>query len=123
MQETLGPAPLGGQRNPAYFWDFYDVWTHPVGQPTVWVRDKAITLTGDVLGVAGRFGNGPPPPAKAVAVTMALTPPLSDTGYHIAADRGVQSGPNAWDKAPPDGSINVANDILGVAAQFGHTCA
>jgi hypothetical protein len=118
-----GPnANVGGRRNYLSFWDFYDVWTHPAGQPNVWVRDGAINATGDILGVANRFGPGPVPPAKAVAQAQALVPPVSDTGYHIAFDRGPQIGADPWDLAPPDGVITVAQDMVGVAAQFGHLC-
>jgi hypothetical protein len=30
---------------------------------------------------------------------------------------------DAWDAGPPDGEIDLINDILIVAAQFGHSCA
>lgn len=118
VQET-GPDPaLGGQRNPKYFWDFYDVWTRPdpTNQPNLWIRDKVVNLA-DILGVATRFGpSGGPPPTKAAALADALAPPSSPTGYHADYDRGPLNG-------PPDGAINVTNDILGVAKQFGHSCA
>jgi hypothetical protein len=27
-----------------------------------------------------------------------------------------------WDMGPPDGTINVLDDIIAVAGQFGHVC-
>jgi hypothetical protein len=30
--------------------------------------------------------------------------------------------PNAWNRAPADGTINIPTDILGVAQQFGQNC-
>ena len=113
----------GGLRDANYFWDFYDVWTHPSGQPTMWERDKVINIPGDILGVAGRFGPGPGPVSKAQALADALTPPVNTTGYHAAFDRGGIIGANNWDRAPADGTINIVDDILGVAAQFGHDCS
>ncbi len=36
----LGSDPAtGGERDPASFWDFFDVWTHPVGSPSGWERN------------------------------------------------------------------------------------
>jgi hypothetical protein len=123
LQTAAGSEMTGGLRNPAYFWDFYDVWTHPANQPTVWVRDHAINVPGDIQGVAGRFGRGPTPPAADQArIALALTPPAGNTGYHIAFDRGPQVGPDLWDRGPPDGAITVAHDIIAIAAQFGHSC-
>jgi Tol biopolymer transport system component len=119
-KEALPQASLGGLRNPQHFWDYYDVWTL---SGMTWVRDKTINIPGDILGVAKRFGAGPLPPAKGQAVIDALTPPTSATGYHIDYDRGMTLGPNGWNKAGPDGTINIPNDILGVAGQFGHSCA
>ena len=110
-------------RDPLDFWDFFDVWTHPSGAPGTWQRDHVINMAGDVLAVTRRLGPGPIPPPKQQAIAQALTPPISDAGYHIAFDRGAQTGPNAWNRAGPDGSINVPDDILGVASQFGHSCA
>ena len=114
-------ARFGGRRDYLSFWDFYDVWTHPAGEPQVWARDRVITLF-DILGVARRFGPGPFL-SEAEAIAGALTPPTSASGYHPAYDRGGLLGLNPWDRAPPDGAIDIPDDILGVAAQFGHTCA
>ena len=112
---------LGGRRNYVSFWDFYDVWTHPLGDPQGWARDRVITVF-DILGVAVRFGPGPFL-SEAEALAAALTPPTSPSGYHPAFDRGGLVGPNPWDRSPPNGTINVVDDVLGVAVQFGHRCA
>ncbi|MCH8850612.1 MAG: S8 family serine peptidase [Chloroflexi bacterium] len=114
----------GGVRNPEYFWDFYDVWTHTSG---IWERDGFITLF-DVMATAARFGPSvyfnpsfySDPEAEYLA--NALSPPASETEWNAAYDRGPLIGPNTWDRGPPDGTINIAQDILAVAAQFGHTC-
>jgi hypothetical protein len=121
-EQSSLPA-VGGERDYYHFWDYFDVWTHPSGQPTVWVKDKTINIPGDILGVARRYGPGPAPPPKPAAVTAALTPPTSDFGYHIAYDRGSVAGSDNWDRAPPDGTINIVDDILGVGRQFGHNCS
>jgi hypothetical protein len=120
----LGLDPQqGGQRDPNYFWDFYDVWTRP-NMMTPYTRDKVVTATGDILAVARRFGAMRPggAPTKPVALTEALTPPTSDTGYHTDYDRGPLVGPNIWNSGPPDGAITVVVDVLQVARQFGHSC-
>ena len=118
---------LGGQRDPTSIWDFFDVWTHPSGQPTVWVRDKVINIPGDLFGVAGRFGANDAGPGTFDRNSDPLSPPNVATGdpredYHPSFDRSASIGPNVWDNGPPDGAINLVDDILGVAAQFGHTC-
>ena len=121
-QAENGPnAGSGGLRNYTYFWDFYDVWTRPAGDPNGWERNRAINIL-DVLGVALRFGPGPGPVSKAQVLADALTPPVSANGYHAAYDRGAVIGANSWDRAPADGTISVVNDVLGVATQFGHNC-
>ncbi|MCH8849334.1 MAG: hypothetical protein IIC89_00750 [Chloroflexi bacterium] len=112
---------LGGQRNYLYFWDFYDVWTHPAGDPIGWERNKVLNIF-DILAVGARFGSGPVL-SKADALAQALIAPTNATGYHPAYDRGPIIGANMWDRGPPDGSINIVDDILGIAQQFGHNCA
>ena len=81
-------------------------------------------MVGDILRVAQRFGAndaGGSAPINRNSDPLAGPPPAAPA-YHPAFDRGVQVGPNVWDLAPPDGTINVVNDILGVARQFGHSC-
>ena len=120
--ENGADPQFGGLRNYTYFWDFFDVWTHPLGDPIGWERNRVINIP-DILGVAVRFGPGPGPVPKAQALAAALTPPVTANGYHPAFDRGGIIGPNNWDRAPADGSINILDDILGVAFQFGHDCS
>ena len=118
---------LGGQRNYLYFWDFYDVWTRPQGDPNGWERNRVLNVF-DILATARRFGpgDGPPPgnqAALADALAQALVPPTDDTSYHPAYDRGPIIGANGWNRGGPDAGINVVDDILGIARQFGHNCA
>ena len=121
-QAENGPnAGSGGLRNYTYFWDFYDVWTRPAGDPNGWERNRVVNII-DILGVAARFGVGPAPVSKAQALADALAIPAAPGGYHAAYDRGPVIGANSWDRAPADGTINVVNDVLGVALQFGHNC-
>ena len=98
----------GGQRDPLYFWDFFDT---PTGVPPE--RDRAITV-GDIGAVVARFGTSGDPGADPLS-----PPPVS--GYHTAFDR-TPLGPELWNLGPPDGNITV-QDVGGVVAQFGHTCA
>ncbi len=106
--EVFNSPQLGGGRNPAYFWDFYDT-------PQ---RDKVVSLVGDILGVAGRFGATGDPGGDPLA------PPPPAPAYHTAFDRsGVLPGGDRWDLGAADGVITLPDDILGVAAQFGHNCS
>jgi hypothetical protein len=86
--------------------------------------DKAVNISGDILGVAKRFGATRPggAPDETTALAEALTPPTKTAGYHADYDRGPLVGPNPWNLGPPDGAINIPNDILGVARQFGNSC-
>ena len=112
---------LGGQRNFLYFWDFYDVWTRPPGDPSGWERNKVLNIF-DINATGARFGPGPLL-SKSDALAQALIAPTDATSYHPAYDRGPIIGANVWDRGPPDGSINIVDDILGIAQQFGHSCA
>ncbi len=98
-------AVLGGRRDAANFWDFFD--------PN---RDRAVGLL-DFLAVLRHFGtvgdpltfdpDGPEPPAGE---------------YWALADRGGQApGGDPWDELPANGSIGLS-DFLSVLRQFGHTC-
>ncbi len=114
-EEVLLNEGAGGQRNPKFFWDFFDVWT---GGPS-WLRNKAIAAP-DFFGVLGRFGSERPggPPTKGDALTEALIPPSSSTGYHAAFDRSFVMG---FLTGSADGAIS-ATDFFEVLAQFGHDC-
>ncbi len=125
-QELSLEPTTGGRRDYKYFWDFYDVWTHPVGDPIGWERDKVVTIV-DILGVASRFGANDSGPGTFDRNSDPLTTPNPATGtprerYHPSYDRGPIIGASNWNVAPADGAINLPDDILGVARQFGHSC-
>jgi hypothetical protein len=110
-QQPKGNANTGGGRNYHHFWDFYDT---PNASN---VRDKVVNVLDDILGVAGRFGaSGAPGDPLAGPVP----PPPA---YHTAFDRGPLTTTNPLSLSAANGTINVFDDILGVAAQFGHNCA
>ena len=112
----LNPA-LGGMRNPNDFWDFYDT---PDENN---IRDGTVNLAGDIIRVAMRFGTNDD---NGTAAVNRDTDPQSappEDGYHPAFDRGEITGENAWNRGPADGTINIPDDIFGVATQFGHTCS
>ncbi|MEX2160016.1 MAG: flexitail domain-containing putative surface protein [Dehalococcoidia bacterium] len=121
-ERELGTNPAtGGQRNPKYFWDFYDVWTVktgnqlPLTNPSAWERNRVVNQS-DIDAVTARYG------ASGSASADPLAPPTNASAYHPAYDRGAQTGPNTWDRAPADGNIDLFNDIYGVAYQNGHDC-
>ena len=95
VQELQPNSRLGGLRDPWNLYDFYDV-----------NGDGSITWAGDILPVANAFLQGP-----------------GDPLYTAAKDRGGTLGPFAHNRAGPDGTIGVPNDILPVILQFGHSCA
>ena len=64
--------------------------------------DGVITLFDDILAVINGFGT-------------AGNDPLLDRSP-------APPGSRPWLQGPPDGTIDLVNDILGVASQFGHTC-
>jgi hypothetical protein len=95
--EELGTdAGRGGQRNPLDPNDFYDV-----------NGDGTVNLFGDVLPVIQAFG------------------PSDGPHYDAALDRSpapLDIAVARWHLGPADGVIDMT-DILGVIAQYGHTCA
>jgi hypothetical protein len=102
-REEIGVQQRGGRRNQTNAWDFYDV-----------NGDQVVNLPNDVLVVAAAFG------------------PSSGPNYTPGKDRSPPPPPGKdpmdpdnnepWDLGPPDGFINIPDDILGAGAQFGHTC-
>jgi hypothetical protein len=125
-KETSSNPSAGGGRRPAPalvppysasgFWDFYDVWTHPSGQPTVWQRTKVVDVD-DLISagaVTSRFATAGTPAGNP------LVPPVSNSGYHVAYDRTFL-GPDAWDLGPPDGAIGI-DEVFWAVAQFAHNC-
>lgn len=92
--EELGAdITAGGRRNPLNPYDFYDV-----------NGDGIVTVFGDILPVIAAFGPSTGPNDKA-AYDRSPAPP------------GVES----QHLGPPDGAITI-EDIVAVAAQFGHRC-
>jgi hypothetical protein len=123
-QEAGPNANQGGQRDPASFWDFFDV---PTG--TFLVRDYAVSAA-DISAVAARFGSNDATPGPfdrnsdpVSTPNAAVTPAGTRANYHPAYDRGGPvPGQQAWDLQPPDGTTS-AGDIAAAVAQFGHSCA
>ncbi len=94
VEEFGSDAGVGGRRNPLNPWDFYDV-----------NGDGIVNVFGDILPVANAFG------------------PSTGPNYDPSLDRSPPPpGADPWDLGPPDGTITI-DDILAVAAQFGHSCA
>jgi parallel beta-helix repeat protein len=114
----------GGDRDPDYFWDFFDV---PTGGGMQ--RDGAVTA-GDLAGVVSRFGSNDGSPGafdrNSDPLSMpnaAVQPSGARANYHPAFDRGgSMSGGDPWDLMPPTGSIT-AGDVASIVVQFGHSCA
>lgn len=97
--QEVGPdARAGGRRDPTNPWDFYDI-----------NGDKVIDLPNDILQVLLAYNHGPLDGAPSLL-------------YSPAKDRGAAVGVNAWNRAGPDGRIDVPNDILGILSQNGHDC-
>jgi hypothetical protein len=104
-QELGADQTVGGRRDPFNAYDFFD--PKPPG------GDGTIDLLNDIFGVAFKFGTaapGPPNPGQA--------------DYDAAFDRGggVPGSGTTWNIQGPDGTIDLLNDIFGVAFQFGHAC-
>jgi hypothetical protein len=92
----LGPDETqGGRRDPNNPWDFYDV-----------SGDGVVTLADDIFAVAASFG------------------PQNGPLYVAQRDRSSPApGADPWALGPPDGAINVLDDVYGAAVQFGHRCS
>ncbi len=113
---------LGGDRDPTSYWDLYDVPDRDTG-----LRDQVINIPTDILGVASRFGNndndGAAPINRNTNPLSNLGPPPPSPGdYHPAWDRKRLAGPGTTNLVAPDGTVNLPDDILGAALQFGHNC-
>ena len=107
--QEAGPNPaLGGMRDPANFWDFFDT---PDASN---YRDRRVNIV-DIGAIVPRFGSAGDPNGDPLDAPQALT------GYHVSADRSPPVGHNLWNAGPPDGDINIIEIGLAVA-QFGHSC-
>lgn len=112
-KHELGSNPaLGGLRDPAKFWDFYDA-----------NRDGAVSGL-DFFAVLSRFNAvWEPPLTKEEALAQAVEPPPPPPAYHASHDRTSPGpGDDPWDTGPPDGEIS-GLDFFAVLAQFNHVCA
>jgi hypothetical protein len=108
-QEEASNELLGGSRDPANFWDYFDT---PVG---TWPRrDRRITIA-DVSGVVAQFGSVGDPTADPHSL------PVPPAQCHVAFDRS-PVGPESWRTGPPSGQVSIV-DIGLVVRQFAHTCA
>jgi hypothetical protein len=109
---------LGGTRDPANYWDFYDTPAVPGG-----AKDAVVTLVGDILPIAMRYGAVGPvaPPGSALPGDPLLSPIPPSPVYHSAFDRSAGlPGPVT---GIADGFIGIPLDILAAGGQYGHTCA
>lgn len=104
-----GPSlSLGGQRDPNYFWDFFDT-------PS---RDAVMSVS-DIARVVARFGAvRDSVPSKEESLAEALTVPPPAPAYHAAFDRSPATEALV---GPPDGTISIG-DVSRSVAQFGHSC-
>jgi uncharacterized repeat protein (TIGR01451 family) len=103
-QEELGSNQLlGGQREPANPWDFFDV---PAGNPPE--KNKVIDLD-DAFGVLAKFGAviGDPIPGA---------PP-----YDEAFDRTAPPPERPWATQAPEGGIDL-DEFFWSLGSFGHSC-
>ena len=100
---------LGGQRDFKNPWDFYDV----LGPGAMLPKDGVIDLPNDILSVMLHFSPTGYTPGE---------PSIVGNIIFDAFDRGPQTGANVWNMGPPDGVIDLPNDILGVILQVGHSC-
>ena len=98
------------------------MWTFGEVEPGEWGRNRIVNIL-DILQVLGRFGPSPGPKLdKQAALAEALTAPKkAPPAYHASYDRGPFTG-SPLNMGPPDGHINIVDDILGIARQFGHDC-
>ena len=101
-QENGPNQELGGRRDYLNPWDFYDV-----------NGDLSVSIPEEILPIAAAFG-----PSTGPNYTTAkdrTSPPTADEEPDPAKRE-------PWDLGPPDGTINIIDDILGAARQFGHNC-
>lgn len=114
----LGPdEKTGGLRDPTNPYDYYDI-----------NHDGAISVSADILQVVSAFGVGDPEyhPAKDRGSLKATATTFSWDKIWGLQPFVMQTSPFSiffsWEKTPPNGSIDIPSDGLGVATQFGHAC-
>ena len=97
----------GGKRDPFNPFDFFDI-----------NHDGVVNINTDILGVASAFGTSSGP---AYSVYRDRGPLVRDADRILGTPLD-GDGPEPWNKSAPDHSININDDVLGVAKQFGHSC-
>lgn len=123
-QERGSNEALGGMRDPLNHWDFFD--TPDAGG----ARDGVVTYDpeetdDDVDRVFARyFANDDGGTATPNRYSDPLSTPIpTPDEYFPAYDRSAPpAGAEKWQLGPPDGTIDLFNDIIGVANQAGHDC-
>jgi len=121
-QEMGTNPPLGGMRDPADRWDFYDVPAPALGPADVnGVRDRAVSLSDAlaVLAYVGTRDGGPPTPPG-----FSYNSDLNANG--IADGREYDRTPSAdpampWRSRPPNGAVSL-QDAMTALSQVGHSC-
>jgi hypothetical protein len=99
---------LGGSRDAANFWDFFDT------PDATNVRDAVVSAS-DLARVVGRFGGTGDP-----AIDPLSAPPPAPT-YHTAFDRSPPAEAPLGLAHGPNGSVT-SSDVALIVAQFGHSC-
>lgn len=94
----------GGRRDYLRPWDVFD----PNG-------DQTIDLFNDIFAVAGAYGTHPGDAMYSVDLDRSPPP--------MAAQEPDLDRRELWDLGPPDGTIDLFNDVFGVAFQFGMDCS
>lgn len=90
----MNPNPVtGGDRDPVYFWDFFDV----TGEAEVDLSDTLVVL--------GKFGVNP-----------------GDPGYDPLDDRDATDGAKPWRSSFAGDGIDLTDALVNLQ-QFGHTCS
>ncbi len=115
----IGDSPsLGGDRDPADQYDFYDVPTPALRLNPSGARDSGIGVTSDVvalLAYAGLYAGQPDYDADY---------DVNGVADGLQYDRSPSATPGKpWRSGPPDGGIGVTTDVVAMLAQAGHSCA
>lgn len=103
-EESGANQSLGGRRDYLRPWDVFD----PNG-------DQMIDLFNDVFAVAGGFGTHPGNAMYSVDIDR--------SGPPTAAQEPDPNRREVWDLGPPSGTVDLFNDVFGVAFQFGMDCS
>jgi hypothetical protein len=128
--EEIGPYKhFGGRRDPANFWDFFDVPTPTSVPPAIVFQRDGLVGTTDLAQMVARFGSNDAGPGDFTRASDPLstpnapvTPSGARANYHPAYDRSAAvAGGDAWDLRAPNGAVDIG-DIARSVAQFGDRC-